>query len=108
MAMSVFAVPVTGRPTRCARFNSSGVVSGISEKSIPLSAACLTFPLTRPARADVPVCFFAIFVLPCCVDENQNPTRHRQPKPFQTDFVARMFEVGPFQTVGIFEDSGGL
>jgi hypothetical protein len=52
IAISCFACPDFGRPTRRARFSSAPVDSGISEKSIRSSCVRLAFFRTRPARGD--------------------------------------------------------
>src|SRR6185312_4079680 len=60
MAISCFAIPLDGLPTRRARRSSSAVDSGMSEKSICESAIGLAFPPARRPRADDPECFFFI------------------------------------------------
>jgi hypothetical protein len=60
MAISCFAIPLDGLPTRRALRSSSVVDSGMSEKSIFESGIGLSFPPTRRPRADDPECFFFI------------------------------------------------
>ena len=67
IAMSCFAFPVLGRPTRRARLNSSPVDSGISEKSIHSSCIGFAFLRACPARGDDVERFFAIIQ---CLDDN--------------------------------------
>ncbi len=60
IAMSCFAFPDFGRPTRRARLNSSSVDSGISEKSMRSFCVGFAFFRTRPARGDDTKRFFVI------------------------------------------------
>ena len=86
IAMSCFAMPLEGLPTRRIRFKSSSVASGISEKSIFESGICRTFFLTRLPCADDADGFFFMCHLPCCIDHEENPAYYRLPHTLTSDF----------------------
>ena len=69
MAISCFAFPVFGLPTRLAPRSSASVDSGISEKSIRLSGIGFAFFPARLPRTDDANCFRAIFQSPQRVHE---------------------------------------
>src|SRR5258708_31915106 len=72
MAISRLAFPDFGRPTRRARFSSSPVDSGISEKSILSSCVSLALFRARPARGDDTKRFFATFHPPIGINRNDD------------------------------------
>ena len=86
MAMSCFASPLLGRPTRRARLSSASVDSGMSEKSIALSEIGLTLFAARLPCADEPDGFFAILQSPKCINYNQHPALQRNTQKFESPF----------------------
>ena len=106
--MSCFAIPLDGRPTRRARWSSSSVDSGISEKSICESGIGLTFPPARRPRADDPEFFFFMIHPPYRVHDEQQPLAHRKAKSLELLFLVRMGHIVPIEPVGITENSGRL
>src|SRR5581483_4916861 len=96
-------LPDFGLPTRRALFSSSSVDSGMSEKSIALSGIDLPlFAACRP-RADDADAFFAISGPPYCVNYQKNIFFARQPEALVTDFVVRMRDIPPVQSLRVGE-----
>src|SRR5579863_4331669 len=106
IAMSCFAFPVLGRPTRRARFSSSFVDSGISEKSIGSTRVSFAFFRARPASGDDPNRFFAILPSPVGIDQNNNAAQCGDSQSLETDLPLGVLRVFPFQRLGIREYGG--
>lgn len=87
MAISCFAIPLDGLPTRRARRSSSVVDSGMSEKSICESGIGLSFPPTRRPSADDPECFFFMPHPPYGIYNEQEPITHRLTESFEPTFL---------------------
>ena len=106
MAMSCFAFPDFGRPTRRARFSSSPVDSGRSEKSIAsFCVGCALFR-TCAARRDDPKRFFAILGSPICINENEYPALTGNAQSLEPILLAGVFHVFPFEGIGIHKYIG--
>lgn len=101
MAMSCFAFADFGRPTRRARFNSSSVDCGISEKSIRL--LCISFALfrARAAGRDDTYNFFPIFHSPIGIHQNEDPALTGNAQSLETILIMGVFKVLPLKGVGI-------
>lgn len=106
IAINCFAFPDFGRPTRRARFNSSPVDSGRSEKSIssvgvsrPLFRACAT-------RGDDAECLFAIFCSPVFINENKHPPPAGNSQSLEPAFLLGVFQILPFERVWIRKNGG--
>ena len=108
MAISCFAFPDFGRPTRRARFSSSFVDCGISEKSMRLSRIGFALFRACPARGDDSEYFFAIFCSPVGINQNEYPAPGGNTQSLEPIFVVRVFEVLPLQSVGIGKDADRL
>lgn len=87
MAISCFAIPLDGLPTRRARRSSPVLDSGISEKSICESGIGLAFPPTRRPRTDDSECFFLMSHPPYGIHNEHNPFAHRLPESFESTLV---------------------
>jgi hypothetical protein len=106
IAISCFAFPDFGRPTRRARFSSSPVDSGRSEKSMCSSCIGFAFFRARAARGDDTKRFFAIFPSPIGIDQNDDTTLQRDPQSLKPILMMRMFQVFPFEGLGIGKNGG--
>jgi len=106
IAMSCFAFPVFGRPTRRARFSSSSVDSGISEKSIRLSCIGLAFFRARTARSDDTKRFIAIFQSPVGIDQNDNAARNGDSQSFEPVLTVGVFQILPLEGIRIGKNGG--
>jgi len=73
---------------RRARFSSSSVNSGMSEKSICLSGICAPFLAAGLARADNPDDFLVIFRSPNGVNNQQLRAYDRLTEPQKSLFLA--------------------
>lgn len=104
MAISCFAIPLDGRPTRRARRSSSGVESGISEKSICASGIGLAFPPTRRPRADDSERFFFIFYPSYGIHHEHQSFAHRLTKSFESVLLVGVCKVVPVKPVDIAKD----
>jgi hypothetical protein len=106
IAISRFAFPVFGRPTRRARLSSSFVDSGRSENSIRSSCVGFTFFRARPARGDDTKRFFAIFQTPVGINQNDGAALCGDPQSLEPVLLVGMFQVFPFEGIGISKNSG--
>jgi hypothetical protein len=106
IAISCFACPDFGRPTRRARFSSAPVDSGISEKSIRSSCVSLALFRTRPARGDDTKRFFAIFHSPIGINQNDDAAFKRNSQSPKSILIMRVFQVFPFEAIGIGKNGG--
>jgi hypothetical protein len=106
IAISCFAFPDFGRPTRRARLNSSPVDSGRSEKSI--RSSCVGFALfrARTARGDDTKRFFAIFHPPIGINQNDDAALSGDSQSFETVLIVGAFRVFPLEGIGIGKNSG--
>jgi hypothetical protein len=106
IAMSCFAFPDFGRPTRRERFSSSPVDSGRSEKSI--RSSCVSFALfrARAARGDDTKRFFAIFQSPVGINQNDDTALNRDPQPLKSILTMGVFHIFPFECIGIGKNGG--
>ena len=89
--------------TRRARFNSSGVDSGMSEKSMRLSGIGSALLAARLAGADNADRFRAIFRPPQSVDQNEYSTAKGAAQPLLAALRFGMHGVFPLQSVRIGE-----
>ena len=105
MAISCFAFPDFGRPTRRARFDSSSVDCGRSEKSMRLSRIGFALFRARPARGNDSEYFFAIFCSPIGINQNEYPVPGGNAQTLEPILVVRVFQVLPLEGIGIGEDS---
>ncbi len=87
MAISCFAIPLDGLPTRRARRSSSAVDSGISEKSICESGIGFAFPPARRPRADDPECFFFMSHPPYGIHHEQESITYRLTKSLESTLL---------------------
>ena len=101
IAMSCFAFPDFGRPTRRARFSSSSVDSGRSEKLIRSSRVGFAFFRARPARGDDAKRFFAIFHSPTGINQNDDASLNGDPQSLKSILMAGVFQVLPLKGIGI-------
>src|ERR1700692_1638268 len=108
IAISCFAFPVFGRPTRRARFSSSSVDSGISEKSIRLSCIGFAFFRARLARGDDPKRFFAIFQSPVGINQNDDAALGGESQSFETILPMVVVQVFPLEGLEIGKHGGRL
>src|SRR5579864_1808903 len=106
IAISCFAFPVFGRPTRRARFSSSSVDSGISEKSIRSSCVGVALFRARAARGDDTKRFFAIFHSPIGINQNDDAALYRDPQPLKSILPMGVFHIFLFECIGIGKNSG--
>ena len=106
IAMSCFAFPVFGRPTRRARFSSSFVESGRSEKLIRSSCIGFAFFRARSARGDDTKRFFAIFQSPVGINQNNNAALDGDPQSLKPALTVGVFQVFPLQCFGIGKHGG--
>lgn len=106
IAISCFAFPDFGRPTRRARLNSSPVDSGRSEKSI--RSSCIGFALSRAraARGDDTKRFFAILRSPIGINQNDDATRCGDSQSFKPVLLVGVFQVFPIEGLGIGKHGG--
>src|ERR1700686_3467284 len=106
MAISRFAFPDFGRPTRRARLSSSPVDSGISEKSI--RSLCIGFALFRAcaARGDDTKFFSAILHSPLGIDQDEYPAQTGNTQSLETALLVGVFQVFPLEGVGIGKNGG--
>ena len=106
IAISCFAFPDFGRPTRRARLSSSPVDSGRSEKSI--RSSCVGFALfrARTARGDDTKRFFAIFHSPIGINQNDDAALSGDSQSFETVLIVGVFRVFPLEGIGIGKHSG--
>src|SRR4029077_12423922 len=106
IAMSCFAFPVLGRPTRRARFSSLSVDSGISEKSIRLSCISFAFLRARPPRGNDTNRFFAIFQSPVRKDQNDDAALSGDSQSFEPVLTVGVFQVLPLEGIRIAKNGG--
>ncbi len=106
IAISCFAFPDFGRPTRRARLNSSPVDSGRSEKSI--RSFCVGFALfrARTARGDDTKRFFAILRSPVGINQNDDAAPRGDSQSFKPVLLVGVFQVFPLEGLGIGKHSG--
>jgi hypothetical protein len=106
IAMSCFALPVLGRPTRRARFNSSSVESGRSEKLIRSSCIGFAFFRARPARGNDANRLFAIHHSPVGINQNKDSALDGNPQSLESILTSGVFQVFPFECIGIGKHCG--
>jgi len=106
IAINCLAFPVLGRPTRRARFNSSFVDSGRSEKSICLF--CIGFPFfrARAARSDDAKRFFAILQSPVRINQNDNAALCGHSESLEPVLVVGVLQVFPLEAFRIGKNCG--
>ena len=106
IAISCFAFPDFGRPTRRARLNSSPVDSGRSEKS--MRSSCVGFALfrARTARGDDTKRFFAILHSPIGINQNDDAALNRETQPLKSILTMGVFHIFPFECFGIGKHGG--
>src|SRR5258708_4609776 len=108
IAISCFAFPVFGRPTRRARLSSSPVDSGRSEKSMRSSCVGFAFFQARPARGDGTNSFFAILQSPVGINQNDDATLKGDPQSLKPNLMIGMFHIFPLEGIGISKYGGRL
>src|SRR5216683_1959618 len=106
IAISCFAFPDFGRPTRRARLSSSSVDSGISEKSIRSSRIGFALFRARTARGDDTKCFFAIFHSPIGINQDEYPTLTGNPQSLESILRVGVFQVFTLEGIRIGKNGG--
>lgn len=106
IAMSCFAFPDFGRPTRRARLSSSSVDSGMSEKSIRLSCVGFAFFRARTARGDDTKRFFAIFHSQIGINQNDDVALRGDTQSLEPFLLVGVFQVFPLEGLGIGKNGG--
>jgi len=104
MAINSLAYGDFGRPTPRARLSSASVNSGMSEKSIWLSAIGLALFAARLPRADNPNRIFAIVRPPNRVNYEEHSFRKRFVESFEPSFVLGMCRILQIKRFGISEN----
>lgn len=108
MAMSCFAWPVRGLPTRRARFNSASVDSGMSEKSMQLSDICLPLLAAHLPGADDAYSFCVISQPPQGINNQENATPQGPSESLPAALRLPMLPIFPVQAIGVAENSRGI
>ena len=106
IAMSCFAFPVFGRPTRRARFSSSFVESGRSEKLIRSSCIGFAFFRARSARGDDTNRLFAIHQSPVGINQNEDAALDGDPQSLESILTSGMLQIFPFECIWIGKHGG--
>lgn len=108
MAMSCFAIPLDGLPTRRMRFSCASVASGISEKSICESGIGFALPSARLPRANDPDRFFLMLRPPDRIHHEDNSPRHGLANALAPMLPGRVLRIIPVQPLGIVKNGGGF